>query len=181
METSRAPLSIKQYSAEPDDMSGMSIREQARPYLLATARVPINVFDFTWSTGANRSINRKHVRTLCRIFSERKLQRENEQHYVRAISTKEEVTRMINSINKELPVISTLDPCASVKPWPVFNQWEAINQTKIELIAGQHRIEALKEYAQHLKWQDDQLWWICDIYDKGISLIHILMKLYTDI
>jgi hypothetical protein len=171
LKTSRTPLSTTQPSSEADALSGMSIREQAKPYLLATARVPVDVFKFNWSTGTNRAVDRKHVRTLCRIFSERKLQRESEQHYVRAICTKTEIARMVTTMDVQSPVAQSSNPSSDLKSWPLFNNWEALNQSKIELIAGQHRVEALKEYAQQLKWHEDQLWWICDIYDKGTFLV----------
>jgi hypothetical protein len=46
-----------------------------------------------------------------------------------------------------------------------FEDWNTLNGTKIELITGQHRIEALKEYVRHFELDGDQLWWICDIYE----------------
>lgn len=53
-------------------------------------------------------------------------------------------------------------------PWPAFDDWNEVNNSKIEIIAGQHRIKTLEKYARDLNLREDQLWWICDIYDRGM-------------
>ena len=37
--------------------SNATVRELAKPFLLATAKVPLNAFSLHWSLGNNRSVN----------------------------------------------------------------------------------------------------------------------------
>jgi hypothetical protein len=52
----------------------------------------------------------------------------------------------------------------SFKNWADFNGDE-----KPELMAGQHRIEALKDYVKQTDSDSSDLWWICEFYDKGVT------------
>ena len=45
-----------------------SIYDQAAPYLLATAKFPIDALTSEWNIGANRPIEPAHKRRLCQIF-----------------------------------------------------------------------------------------------------------------
>ena len=49
-----------------------------------------------------------------------------------------------------------------------FEGWDIIIGEKAELMAGNHRVEALKEYIRRSKSPENERWWICDVYDKGI-------------
>jgi hypothetical protein len=59
--------------------------------------------------------------------------------------------------------------------WPAFDDWMVVNRSRAEVLAGQHRVEALKLYLRRISsnhsgahaFEKDQSWWICDIYDKG--------------
>jgi hypothetical protein len=51
--------------------------------------------------------------------------------------------------------------------WVSFMDWMLVNGRPAELMAGNHRMEALKEHLKQLKSADDERWWICDIYDQG--------------
>jgi hypothetical protein len=70
-----------------------------------------------------------------------------------------------------------LDSPASIgNTLPSFGDWTAVNGTKAELMAGQHRIEALKVFLRRLSnrpgaspgLEKEQAWWVCDLYDIGI-------------
>jgi hypothetical protein len=50
----------------------------------------------------------------------------------------------------------------------LFKGWDIIIRGKAELIAGNYRVEALKEYLRRSKSPENKRWWICDMYDKGI-------------
>ena len=52
--------------------------------------------------------------------------------------------------------------------YPSFKGWDVIIGEKAELMAGNHRVEALKEYLRRSKSSENERWWICDVYDKGI-------------
>ncbi|KAF6802830.1 hypothetical protein CPLU01_16139, partial [Colletotrichum plurivorum] len=44
--------------------------------------------------------------------------------------------------------------------------WADVNHGKAEVMAGQHRIEALREYVKETRAPDSELWWTCELYDK---------------
>lgn len=48
-----------------------------------------------------------------------------------------------------------------------FEDWDTIVREKAELMAGNHRVEALKKCLQLSKCENREWWWICDFYDKG--------------
>ena len=53
-----------------------SVREQAEPYRLSTAKFPLEALTPSWSIGSNRTVDIKHVQDLCRIFEENGVLRE---------------------------------------------------------------------------------------------------------
>lgn len=139
--------------------SDAAVRELAKPYLLATAKVPLDVFSFHWSLGKNRFINRKQVENLCDIFSKQSLDREYDDHHIRGLCSRAEVERITQYLQRNG------DP-REPHAWPSFLDWMAVNGTQIELMAGQHRVKALREHVLCSNLSEDQLWWICDLYDK---------------
>ena len=52
--------------------------------------------------------------------------------------------------------------------YPLFKGQDIIIGEKVELIAGNYRVEALKEYLCCSKSLKNKQWWICDVYNKGI-------------
>lgn len=48
-----------------------------------------------------------------------------------------------------------------------FKNWAEVNDKRPEVMAGQHRIEALQEYAKRTGADPDEQTWVCEIYDKG--------------
>ncbi|KAL6366018.1 hypothetical protein LRP88_00601 [Fusarium phalaenopsidis] len=60
----------------------------------------------------------------------------------------------------------------SFKNWADFNGDE-----KPELMAGQHRIEALKDYVKQTDSDSSDLWWICEFYDKDTLPVELDIKL----
>lgn len=60
--------------------------------------------------------------------------------------------------------------------WPSFLDWQGVNPEPVELMAGHHRVEALKEYLKDQKVAKGDGWWLCDVYDQGGSkLARILL------
>jgi hypothetical protein len=146
-----------------------SILDQAEPYRLATARLPLDALTPVWTVGSNRPVNVKHAQSLCRIFKEQHLQREPRENHMRIACSQTAVRRMIDHL--ALPESSTLS--STCLP---FDDWMAVNGTKAEIMAGQHRVEALKLFLQQLSsrsggrsLEKEQSWWICDLYDIGRS------------
>ncbi len=57
------------------------------------------------------------------------------------------------------------------KPLP-FDEWEKVNpKEEFELWAGQHRVAALGEHGRREQLPAEQLWWTCEIYDQGKSVL----------
>jgi len=152
-----------------DSTNGLSIREQAEQYRLATAKFPVDALTPSWSIGSNRPIDTKHVQTLCQIFEVQRLQREPVENRLRIACSQAEVQRMMEHLEK-----TGEQPLETSSPWPSFWDWMSINGRKAEIMAGQHRVEALKVFLQrrnqlHESLEENPEWWLCDIYDKGTS------------
>ena len=67
--------------------------------------------------------------------------------------------------NANLGSINTLEDKSK---YPSFKSWDIIIGEKAELIAGNYRVEALKEYLRRSKSSENERWWIYNIYNKGI-------------
>ena len=50
--------------------------------------------------------------------------------------------------------------------YPSFKGWDIIIGEKAEFIAGNYRVEALKEYLRCSKSLENERWWIYNIYNK---------------
>jgi hypothetical protein len=138
-----------------------SIEEQAEPYQLGTAKFPIDALTRTWGMGSNRRINEKHVEALYRIFEEQGLQREVPKNHLLVICRRDEYDRMMDHLHTG--GVSMPQCC------PSFNKWMSVNGNQAEIMAGQHRVEALKLFLSRVgaTAMRDQAWWICQVYDKG--------------
>lgn len=161
-------------SAE-DESAGMlstvkSVCEQAEPYRICTARFPIDALTASWTVGSNRPVNEKHVLSLCRTFEGDGLQREPKKNRLMVGCTRQQIEKMkfhyhlVNDTSNWLGNVSG--------PWPSFHQWMTANEQKAEIISGQHRVEALKLFLKRNGKQldvseNDERWWVCDIYDLG--------------
>jgi len=144
-----------------------SVVEQAKPYLLAVAKLPVDVLIAAWKVGSNRQTDTRHVQSLYRIFKEQGLQREPDENHLRIACSQAEVDRMRDHVNSS----GTLSG-SQIPAYLAFDDWMEVNGTKVEVMAGQHRIEALKVFVSHLSSrsqgsliEEEHLWWICDIYD----------------
>jgi hypothetical protein len=155
---------FQQDGSSRDLTNGQSVREQAEGYRLITAKFPVAALTPIWSVGSNRDIDVRHVKSLCQIFKEEKLQREVAENRLRLACSRAEVERMI----EHLAVAGERSP---EPQWPSFKDWMLVNGCEAEIMAGQHRVAALKvllSQANHLQDSPEDLqWWLCDIYDKG--------------
>jgi hypothetical protein len=141
-----------------------SIEERAEPFRLMTAKFPIDDVTAQWSIGTNRDVDVKHVRQLCQLFEEHGLQRQDRTHRVRLLCHAEDVRAMCDHLGIDAgPNDHSTDP-------PHFEGWSTLTSSSAELLAGNHRINALKEFLKQRKITDkDERWWVCDIFDKGKS------------
>ena len=140
-----------------------SIRELARPYLLAVGRLPLDVLNTTWSAGRNRAIEAKHVRELCEAFKINGLQRHEPRNRLLCLCSADDARRVRRGASEE---------AADGQPDKEMDllRWAEVNSGSVEVIAGQHRIAALREYSRDSGGaRPDQLWWTCELYDQGAS------------
>ncbi|KAH7459119.1 hypothetical protein FOMA001_g20261 [Fusarium oxysporum f. sp. matthiolae] len=154
-----------------------SLRKQAEPYRLAVAELPIHLLDSSWSRGSNRPLDRNHVAHLCRSFQNGGLARRAEQHYIQVSCSAAAVQKMINTIPH--PDRSNDDDVQNQHQYDLlsFRNWADFNDEKPELMAGQHRIEALKDYVKQTNSDSSDLWWICEFYDKDTLPVELDIKL----
>lgn len=150
-----------------------SIYDQAAPYLLATARFPIDALTAEWSIGVNRPIDEAHKRRLRQIFDEAGVLRRGTSHRLQVACSKAHVQQMLDHLKEEDQAETTVTTGESVEEgdskWPSFEGWESVIGEKAELIAGHHRVEAFKEYLRQRQLPEEERWWVCSIYDKGFS------------
>lgn len=143
-----------------------SLRKQAEPYRLAVAELPIHLLDFSWSRGSNRPLDRNHVAHLCRSFQNGGLARRAEQHYIQVSCSAAAVQKMIINALPDTDQSHIQDRRQHVLS---FRNWADFIDERPELMAGQHRIEALKDYVKQTHSDSSDLWWICEFYDKGVT------------
>ncbi|KAF5486597.1 hypothetical protein CGCA056_v015054 [Colletotrichum aenigma] len=68
--------------------------KRARPFLLAVARMPIDVLDTAWSVGRNRPINAAHVQELLHAFRSGGLERRAPENRITVLCSAEAVSLM---------------------------------------------------------------------------------------
>ncbi|KAF4883690.1 hypothetical protein CGCF415_v015725 [Colletotrichum fructicola] len=137
-----------------------SVRELAKPYLLATARLHIDIMDITWSKGVNRRIEPSHVRELRDVFIKGGLERSAPENHMFVLCDAEDVRRALETRQDDE---DGGDEGAREHP---LLRWADVNGTKVEVMAGQHRLHALREYIKATGAVESDAWWTCELYDK---------------
>lgn len=167
-------------STEPEKRQRMAVKEireadsiydQAAPYLLVTARFPIDALTSEWSIGVNRPIDQAHKRRLRQIFDEAGVLRQDTSHRLQVACSEAQVQQMLDHLKEEGQTQTTTTAAKSAKEgdskWPSFEGWMSVIGEKVELIAGHHRVEAFKEYLRLGQLPEEERWWVCSIYNKG--------------
>ena len=141
-----------------------SIEERVQPFRIMTVKFPIDYTTPNWSTGQNRDVNEKHVKQLCHLFEEYGLERLNCAHRICLLSSLQDVQRACKHLG--INCVPN-DPTASP---PYFESWGETCTGPVEVLAGNHRIAALKMYLERRKLDGNRAerWWLCDIYDRGM-------------
>ena len=140
---------------------GRSAQHEAEDYRLATARMPLDALSCVWRKGTNRHLNRRHVEKLCNAFQQGKLKRQETENHLLVQCSAEAVSRMMSHLGQP-GHHSQCNQVLSFEDWLVVNPNE-----KAEVMAGQHRIEAMREYVKQTGADSKELWWTCIIYDRG--------------
>ncbi|PWI64383.1 hypothetical protein PCL_10521 [Purpureocillium lilacinum] len=130
--------------------------EKAEQYRILTAKMPVGALAADWSEGRNRMVEEKHVKALCKIFTQGGLNRAD--HHVAVLATRSEVECMLRDMGLH-------DEATDADDMPAFDDWLSVNR-QVELMDGQHRIKALERYVSETGADKKELWWPCDFYDR---------------
>jgi hypothetical protein len=156
--------SVQKSARQKQFQAGESTLEQAQSYRLATARMSINALTPVWSLGQNRPVSERHVQKLCTIFMQGGLNRTAPGNHLRVLSSKGDVMKMMAHLNGK----GGSGRSTSVDEMMDFTDWSSVvGSRKVEVLAGQHRIRALEDYAKQTNSDDSELWWPCEFYDEG--------------
>lgn len=133
-----------------------TIQELVEPYKLVTAKFPIDSLSYRWGVGSNRKINKAHVKCLRGIFEEQGLQWQPAKNRLKLACSEREAQKMMDHLGTE----------GESREWLSFLDWDEVVGTKVELMAGQHRAEALREMHGEAE-STEPAWAYCDVYDIG--------------
>lgn len=167
--------SLKRRTGNEPFRESESVRERAKPYLLAVAKLHSDVLETTWSRGRNRRVEPAHVRQLKETFMRGGLERSAPENRIFVLCGAKEVRRILRAEEDE-PGGAGEDPADGEsnrsdenRDEGSFLNWSAINKTKVEVMAGQHRLHALREYIEATGAPESDSWWVCELYDRGAS------------
>lgn len=158
----------------PNDILGAL--EEARGYRLGTVRIPLDSFTREWSIGTNRVPTPTHIVRLRRIFEELGVQRAPGANHVMVACTAGVWKKVVDThlprrrleIQRQLPnATSQIVEATAVShferqdlpnalQWPLIDDWEDLSGGRAELMAGQHRIAAMKQYLEFYKKENPQ-------------------------
>lgn len=144
-----------------------SVRQRAKPYLLATAKMPVRVLNAEWSVGVNRPLDQQHVAALQSSFA-RSLERTCPAHFMAAECSAQAVQHMwkyLESQGVPMMIEGFEDLGGDGEQVQSFLDWDQVNGDEHpELGAGNHRKAALLRLGLGAEEQ----WWTCELYDKGM-------------
>ncbi|KAF5230268.1 hypothetical protein FAUST_9889 [Fusarium austroamericanum] len=152
-----------------------SIRKQAEPYRLAIAHLPISALNCSWSHSANRELDPNHVNQLFQSFCHGQLDRQSPENYIQVSCHAQTYKQVLQNLaNEGHPTSTAPDPIL------MLLNWGTVTNEQPEVLAGQHRIEALRKYAQHTDPGQDSLTWVCEIYNKDTLPVELDTKLRSN-
>lgn len=119
----------------------------------------------TWKQGQNRRLDHRHVENLCESFLQGSLARQTDRNHILASCSSQAIRNMMVHLGSNGQCDGSLEMADGAVA--SFEDWLKINDEKLEIMAGQHRIAALREYVKRTKSPESELWWTCKIYDRG--------------
>ncbi|KAF4997267.1 hypothetical protein FGRMN_3979, partial [Fusarium graminum] len=149
----RGPEPSKPKAPPPSFIESCSIRKQAEPYRLAIASLPISVLNCSWSYSANRELDPKHIDQLFQSFCYGQLDRQSPENYIQVLCDASTYNRVLQASNER-------NLTSTAYQIPLLYDWGTATSEQPEVLAGQHRIEALQRYAKHTGASPDSLYWI---------------------
>ncbi|KFY91984.1 hypothetical protein V498_05204 [Pseudogymnoascus sp. VKM F-4517 (FW-2822)] len=157
MSTSESPPPAKRAAGAAAQLRDVkSIEEQAEQYRLGTVKFPLNALTTTWKLGSNRRINEKHVHALYEKFKDEGLQREVPINHLLVECGRDDFERMMDHLRVG---------GVSIPECPSFDEWMRVTGNQAEVMAGQHRMEALRLSPDGAPAAGNQAWWTCRVYD----------------
>lgn len=170
-------------SASLNVKESKSAREQAEAYRLATVRFPIDALSPIWSVGSNRPIDEGHKRRLVEVFKEHGLRRSDVSSRLLVACGRDDVEKMKEAMGLANDISVLVEEAGKESIWPYFKDWMQVVGKRAELMAGNHRVEALKEILSRSEdgAGNDERWWVCDLYDKGSVFSHAPLRLLAEI
>lgn len=156
-------------NAPPTFQETTSIRKQAESHRITVAKMPLDALTCRWSNGSNRQLKNSHVQKLCGLFMEGKLARQSTENYILVQCSGQSIQRAISKAMLSSGNDNEENGGEDVESREMlrFDDWMVVNDEKAEVMAGQHRIEALREYVKQTKGDAKDLWWVCEFYNKG--------------
>ncbi|KAK3175437.1 hypothetical protein K4F52_010267, partial [Lecanicillium sp. MT-2017a] len=140
----------------------LSLREQAREYQLAVASMPLDALTSPSSPETHRRIDPKHVRRLCEIFNEGRLEATDERHYILVKASAEDVERMMRAF----PRTARRDAHEVLD----FSDWLAVNKGRhVEVVNGLRRAAAARKTERRR--------WICVLFNAKTLPKNLELKL----
>lgn len=163
--TERSPQRRALAADESSIREASSIRQRAERYRLATAKMPLDSLTCTWKRGKNRRLQQQQVSRLCDDFRELGLEREAEENFLLVQCSAAAVEQMLRFLG--VGRLLKDGESARDRTWS-FHDWLVVNSgEEVEVMAGQHRMAALRQYATKTGSDTGKLWWTCYIYDAG--------------
>ena len=120
-----------------------------------------------WTHGRNRHPSTSHILHLRKSFNH-DLRRTDPSNTLRVACRPEDFDRMIAELKRQGETRADWKQ-RTPDAWPSFLDGQRVNPEPVELMDGQHRVEALKEHLKGRKDAKDEGWWLCDIYNQGGS------------
>ncbi|CCE32938.1 uncharacterized protein CPUR_06860 [Claviceps purpurea 20.1] len=133
-----------------------SVRDLAKPHLLTVAKLQLKALKPNWSTGSNRQLDADRVSKLKNVFKKDGLKRTAQENWLLCVCNAADISKL-------WPDENSLDRghCSEVMP------------QLIEVLNGQHRIAALRDYVSDTGNDEADLWWMCELYNQETLPKHL--------
>ncbi|KAK3177774.1 hypothetical protein K4F52_009472 [Lecanicillium sp. MT-2017a] len=165
--TSSAALSgdgAKRQAREPFAGDELSVMQEAEPHRLATAKLPFGALNCQWADGSNRELKDAQVTNLRGLFRTNSILRTADENFLVVKCSRDAVDRMLKHLEAQ-----GHSAAAGKTSLLSFLEWLRVNPgVKLEVLAGQHRMAALREEVRETGADDGELWWTCIILDEEL-------------
>lgn len=181
-DTADQPAGKKQFQ------EGQSVRQEAEKHRILVARMPIHSLTTEWSIGQNRPVDRQQAARLCTIFRQGGLNRCALENQLLVLCTGAQAQRLRGTHDgvssgveqdgeegDEAPVDRVYD----LRDLPPKDHGEEEEEKPFEVMAGQHRLDALRRYVAETGASEDELWWTCRFYNRGIVLPRLSLSCHS--